>query len=82
MAAATSRKRSGPEHKGARKQFTLRVPDDQYRVYKREADEQGLSLADYLAAALARSHDLPEPGYVHRKRGGEERFMLPLTGTG
>lgn len=78
--AVTSRRKPGPVPKGARHQFTLRLPDQQYEIYKQTADEAGLSLADYLAAALAKSHGLPVPDYVHRHHGGGD--MLPLQPTG
>ncbi len=82
MAVARTRRRPGPEPKGVRRQFTLRVPDDHLALYKREADARGMPLADYLAAALARDHGLPEPAYIHRNRAqARAEEMLPLTGT-
>lgn len=64
-----------------RRQFTFRLPVEQYDIYKGEADRQGVPLADYFTAALARGHGLAEPGYLHRRRP-EEQEELPLTGTG
>lgn len=71
MSATRSRK-PGPEPKGIRRQFTVRVPIDQYDVYKQEADARGLSLGDYLTSVLARGHGLPEPDYLQSK--GEVLF--------
>lgn len=74
---ASTRRRPGPEPKGQRRQFTLRVPVEQFEIYEREAASEGASLGDYLVAALARGHDLPEPTYVTQWPGkGED--MLPL----
>lgn len=81
MATTRPRKRPGPQPKGVRRQFTFRLPVEQYEIYKREADRQGMALADYFTAALARGHGLPEPGYLHR-RHAEQQQELPLTGTG
>lgn len=81
MAAIPPRKRPGPQPKGKRRQFTVRVPVEQFDVYQLEADRQGMVLADYFAAVLARGHGLPEPAYLHR-RHAEAQQQLPLTGTG
>jgi len=81
MASIRTRKRPGPQPKGVRKQFTVRVPLDQYAVYKGEADARGITLVDYLAGVLARGHGLEEPAYLRRNRSPKED-MLPLTGTG
>ena len=75
------RKRPGPKPKGVRKQFTMRLPADQFAVYKAEADRREVSTADYLTEVLARGHGLPEPDYLHRRRD-EHQQELPLTGTG
>lgn len=72
MAVNRSRKRPGPQPKGVRRQFTVRVPQDQYEVYSREAKARGLSLGDYLTSVLARGHGLPEPDYLQGK--GEMLF--------
>lgn len=81
MQTTRPRRRPGPEPKGVRRQFTFRLPVEQYDIYKGEADRQGVSLADYFTAALARGHGLAEPGYLHRRRP-EAQEELPLTGTG
>jgi hypothetical protein len=75
------RRKPGPKPKGVRKQFTMRLPADQFAVYKAEAEQRGTSLADYLTEVLARGHGLPEPEYLHR-RHDEHQQVLPLTGTG
>lgn len=59
----------------------MRLPEDQFAVYKAEADRREISLADYLTEVLARGHGLPEPDYLHRHRD-EHQQELPLTGTG
>ncbi|MGL5826796.1 MAG: hypothetical protein ACRCYU_18595 [Nocardioides sp.] len=76
------RKRPGPKPKGLRRQFTMRLPEDQFAVYKAEAERRKLSLADYLTESLARGHGLPEPAYLHRDRPNDHQQELPLTGTG
>lgn len=73
------RKKPGPVPKGVRRQFTLRVPEEQFDVYQRAATQQGLSLGDYLAGVLARGHGMPDPEYLHRSRR-RDSDMLPLTG--
>lgn len=80
MATPRPRKRPGPEPKGVRRQLTVRLPIDQYEVYKGEADSRGMPMADYVAAVLARGHGLPEPAYLRRARRDDED-MLPLTGS-
>jgi hypothetical protein len=81
MALSAARRRPGPQPKGTRSQFTLRLPADHAAHYKREAEAEGLSLADYFAVVLARGHGLPEPEYVTRVRL-RDQDELPLTGTG
>lgn len=80
MAISTQRARPGPKPKGVRKQFTIRVPADQYAIYQQNAERAQMPVADYLAVVLAQKHNLPIPEYVLRKhRGGD---MLPLLSTG
>lgn len=79
--ALTPRKRPGPQPKGRRRQFTFRLPEDQFEHYKRLAAGECMSLADYLAAQLALGHGLDEPEYVRRSRPPKQD-PLPLTGTG
>ena len=38
------RKRPGPKPKAVRKQFTMRLPADQFAVYKAEPDRREVSL--------------------------------------
>lgn len=80
MAISRERARPGPKPKGVRRQFTLRVPDDQYEVYQGLAAEAGMPVSDYLAVMLARHHGLPDPEYVLRKRRGGDMLPLPATG--
>lgn len=58
----------GPEPKGARKQFTTRLPTDLLERCKVEADACGLTLTDYFAVKLAEVHGLPEPEYIPIER--------------
>ena len=81
MAVTRPHKRPGPQPKGVRRQFTFRLPVDQFEFYSQEAKSRNMSLADYLTSQLARGHGLEEPAYLHRSRPAEEE-MLPLTGTG
>lgn len=78
---SSEQKRPGPKPKGVRKQFTMRLPSDQFEVYKAEATRRKISLADYLTEVLARGHGLPEPDYLHRHRQHDQQ-KLPLAGTG
>lgn len=83
MATHASHRKPGRQPKGVRHQLTVRVPIEQFAVYQAEADAEGLSVADYLTAALARQHGLAEPDYVYRGRRRDEGMLpLPLTGTG
>lgn len=77
---SSARKRPGPKPKGVRKQFTMRLPADQFEVYKAEATRREISLADYLTEVLARGHGLPEPAYLHRRQHDQQE--LPLAGAG
>jgi hypothetical protein len=65
----------GPDPKGVREQFTVRVPSDQMAVYRSEARQRGMPMGDYLVLALAKAHELPEPAYLFRDRGAP---TLPL----
>jgi len=74
-------RRPGPEPKGVRRQFTVRVPVEQFEIYEQAAASGGSSIGDYLVSALARQHDLPEPTYVRRRHGGgDDQLPLPATG--
>lgn len=37
-------------------------------LYQRQAEAQGIPIGDYIVAALARAHELPEPEYVTESR--------------
>lgn len=58
----------GPKTRGPRKQFPVRMPSEQFLLYKRRAEAEGVSVSDYIVATLARAHDLPEPEYVTQAR--------------
>lgn len=62
----------GPQPKGDRRQFTMRVPNDHWVVYEQRARLAGLSSADYIAAALAQAHGLAVPSYVVERLGQDE----------
>jgi len=79
MVAPRLRGKPGPVPKGARAQFTIRVPEEHMEIYRQRADEAGLPVGDYIAVALAHRHGLPTPEYVHRRRRGPEREdALPI----
>lgn len=79
MAVSSSIKRKpGPVPKGQRAQFTLRLPEKQLEIYKQAAAEAGLALGDYIAKALAESHKLPVPEYVHRRGRGEDTLPIAM----
>lgn len=44
----------GPDPKGVREQFTVRVPSDQMAVYRNEARRRGMPMGDYLE--IGRAH--------------------------
>lgn len=75
--AVTTRRKPGPVPKGARAQFTLRLPADQLEIYRQAAEDAGLALGDYIAERLAHVHELPVPEYVYRQRGGTDQ-QLPM----
>lgn len=68
-----------PRHwKGERHQIPLRVPKDQFEVYRTAAAQHGYpSINDYLAARLAELHDLPEPEWA-RPADSSNQMELPL----
>lgn len=62
------RRKPGRKPRGPRKQFPIRVPSEQFMLYKRQAEAEGIPIGDYIVAALARAHQLPEPEYVTQSR--------------
>ncbi len=57
-------KRRGPDPKGDRSAITVRIPRTHRALYERAASAAGIPLGDYIAAQLARAHELEEPDYV------------------
>lgn len=72
-----SRRKPGPQPKGERSAFTIRVPIDYRPILDAAAAEAGMSLGDYAATVLARSLDLPDPAYIHAK-DQKDQEALPL----
>lgn len=67
-AASVERRGRGRPRKGVNRGAAyVRAPQDHVAVYKREAQERGMPLSDYLARVLAAAHDLDEPDYLQDK---------------
>jgi hypothetical protein len=63
--------------KGERRQIPLRIPAEQFEVYRRAAADGGYpSINDYLVAKLAAGHQLPEPSWTHPDNA--RQMELPL----
>lgn len=70
-------KRPGPDPRGPRSQFTLRLPHGHREIYRELADAEGISLADYITRTLAEVHDLDLPTYLQQpRRGGQLNFDI------
>jgi hypothetical protein len=53
------------QSKGERRQIPLRIPAEQFDVYRQAAADGGYpSINDYLVAQLALVHELPEPRWT------------------
>lgn len=75
----TGRRKPGPVPKGDRASLTIRVPRDHQSVYREAAAAEGFgSLNDYIAAQLARLHELDVPEYVNRGRTQQQQEVLPV----
>jgi hypothetical protein len=62
------RRKPGRKSLGARKQKSVKFPEDQHDIYEARAQELGISFADYIVVLCARAEGLPEPAYVWRER--------------
>ncbi len=64
--------------KGERRQIPLRIPAEQFEVYRQAAADGGYSsINDYLVAQLAAVHQLPEPAWT-RPADHTRQMELPL----
>lgn len=78
---AEERRKSGPRRKGVRRQFTIRVPEEQFAVYEAAAlAADGLDVGDYIAARLAEAHDLPVPSYIGRWPREQQAALFQAAG--
>lgn len=77
MMCGMSSTRPGPQPKGRRAQFTVRLPERHLARYRAEADERGMHLTDYLAMTLAEAHGLEAPPYL---QASEQQPPLPAAG--
>lgn len=71
----SGRRKPGPQPKGDRSAFTVRIPKDHRPVVEQAARDAGMSLGDYVAVVLAKQHNLPEPEYTTRNKAQE---ALPI----
>lgn len=59
----------GPDSRGPRTQFTLRLPTGHLALYDGQAKSEGISLNDYLTRHLAQAHGLELPSYLNQVPG-------------
>ena len=59
----------GPDSRGPRTQFTLRLPTGHLELYTNRARSEGVSVTDYLTRHLAQAHGLELPSYLNRVPG-------------
>lgn len=57
-------RRRGQRPRGKRTAITVRVPDEQYQLYAREAEELGIPIGSWAAIKLAESQKLDIPTYI------------------
>lgn len=75
MSAPTATHRRGRKPKGDRAPFSGKLPRTHLDMYRALAEQQGVPLADYIAAALAEHHGLEEPDYLS-KPGSDQPQLL------
>lgn len=74
----SQRRKPGPVPKGGSR-FPVRVPVEHRHVYEQAMRDEGFSsLSDYVAAQLARLHDLEVPAYAARTREPDGQEALPV----
>jgi len=74
----SQRRKPGPAPKGGSR-FPVRVPVEHRHVYEQAMRDEGFSsLSDYVAAQLARLHDLEVPAYAARTREPDGQEALPV----
>ncbi len=70
------RRKPGTRPKGNRHAITVRVPEDQWELYRQFAQSEGYeSLSDYVCALLAREHDLRVPDYATPGGAGRQDLL-------
>ncbi|MCE7483552.1 MULTISPECIES: hypothetical protein [Microbacterium] len=62
-----SPRRRGTRPRGKRTAITVRVPDDQYEQYSRDADALGIPIGSWAAIQLAASKGLEIPEYINQE---------------
>ena len=60
-------RRRGTRPRGKRTAITVRVPDDQYEQYSRDADALGIPIGSWAAIQLAASKGLEIPDYINEE---------------
>lgn len=60
-------RRRGTRPRGSRTAITVRVPDDQYEQYSRDADALGIPIGSWAAIQLAASKGLEIPDYINEE---------------
>lgn len=74
----SQRRKPGPVPKGGSR-FPVRVPVEHRLIYEQAMREEGFSsLSDYVAAQLARLHQLEVPAYTTRARESDGQEALPV----
>ncbi len=81
----TRKPSGGRPSKGDRDSIITRPARPLGDIVRARADEAGLSISDYVAAVLARAHDLPQyaptarpAGLNGAQRGTEDQLEVPV----
>jgi hypothetical protein len=61
---AEAPRRRGTRPRGSRTAITVRVPDEQYARYAREAEKLGIPIGSWAAIVLAESQHFEIPQYI------------------
>lgn len=78
MVTVMSARRSkyGPEPKGVRQQFTVRIPVDVLEAVKEQAAKEGLPVCDVISNTLAAVHGLPPVAQPRDGGFGQQELAL------